>query len=133
MTLIVNDLTSGAGLFLSPYQQQEIGDNIQKYLVMPDMTQQDNQVQLANDQVKNKAIKIFGAFISIALAVVAFITIKYGLNISEILKYSLIMLVLVALTEYSFVTIVSKNYQIIDPNYVRSVIAKNLAQYSKQP
>jgi hypothetical protein len=130
MSRIVNDLAGGSNLILTPDQKKSIGTAIQNNLVVPDMSTEDAEVKSNNNKLKKKALKIFGSIVIAGLAVIAYLYMKYSINLTEIVKYSLIILLVVALTEYLFVTEVSKNYEIVDPNYVRYLIMNNFKTYA---
>ena len=53
-------------------------------------------------------------------------------SILDILKYSFIILLLVGLTEFIFVSFVIRNYKLIDPNYVYYLLSKNLERYKQE-
>jgi ABC-type transport system involved in cytochrome bd biosynthesis fused ATPase/permease subunit len=133
MTNIVDNLSDGSQLLLTPDQQNQIGTLIQTNLTVPDMSAEDAEVKANNDALKKKSIKIFGVIILSGLAILLYLWHTHKLNMGEIFKYSIIILLLVALTEYLFVSQISRNYQIVDPNYVRYLIANNLRNYAKSP
>ena len=130
MSRIVNDLVGGSNLILTPDQRKSVGQAIQNNLIVPDMSAEDAQVRENDNKLKKKALKIFGTIVVCGLLVIAYLYMKYHINFGEILKYSLIILAVVALTEYLFVTEVSKNYEIVDPNYVRYLIVNNFKTYA---
>lgn len=131
MTNIVDDLTDGSRLVLSPSQINTVGDLVQNDLTVPDMSAEDAKVAMNNNALKKKAMKVFGIIIGVGLLVLMYLWYTHKLNMGEIIKYSLIILVVVAVTEYTFVTQITKNYQIVDPNFVRYLIANNLQMYAQ--
>ena len=130
MGLIVTDLTSESKLILTDDQRKSIGNMIGEMKV-PDMSEQDNEVEENNKKLKLKTMKIFGGLIGVGLLIILFLWKNYNLNMGEITKYSLITLAMVALTEFVFVTFISKQYQMVDPNYVKYLFVNNLAKYGK--
>lgn len=130
ITDIVNDLTDGSHLLFNKDALSVISNIIETQLTMPDMAKEDADVMEHNKELKTKAVKWFGISIGIGMIIFLIMWKKYNLNLTEIVKYSLITLALVALTEYLFVTIVSKNYVIVDPNYARYLISKILRDYA---
>ena len=130
ITDIVDDLTESSTLVFTPDQLQAISVMIEQRLKMPDMSKEDQEARENNDRLKQKALKYFGIGISIGIIIILVMWKIYDLDMLEIIKYSLITLILVGITEYLFVTIVSKNYVIIDPNYVRYLIAITLRNYA---
>lgn len=136
MARIVNDLTSGNELILTPDQKRIIGTVIQSGLKTPDMSDVDAKVEANNNELKKKALKIFGTMVLVGCAIIAAIYVKYkgtdkAINLTEIVQYSMIILALVAATEFIFVSEITKNYEIIDPNYVRYLILDNFKTYSQ--
>lgn len=127
----IDDLADGSRLWLGTDALQAISNVIDNEVKMPDMTKEDEEVRLRNKELKTKALLWFGIGIGVGLIVLLLMRWRYKLEMKEILKFSLITLCLVALTEYLFVTIVSKNYVVVDPNYVRYLIAKNFQQYAR--
>lgn len=128
---IVADLTDGTKLIFTPTQLNVISTALEQYLVMPDMSEADARAEENNRGIQQNAIKIFGIGISVGIVILLLLWYKYKFSMFELLKYSLITLAMVALTEFLFVTIVSKNYVIVDPNYVRYLIVRNLRDYAK--
>ena len=128
---IVNDLTDGSRLVFNKQQLIAISAVLENNLTMPDMSSEDNDVVAHNKDLEKNAIKMFGIFIGIGVIILAVMWRRYKLDMGEIVKYSLITLALVALTEYLFVTIISKNYVLVDSNYVRYVLMKNLKAYAQ--
>jgi hypothetical protein len=131
MTNIVNNLSDGSQLLLTPDQQASIGTLIQDNLNIPDMSTQDSKVRDNNNALKKKAVKIFSMIILSGFVILIYLWHTHKLNMSEIFKYSIIILLLVGLTEYLFVSQISRNYMIVDPNYVRYLIANNLRSYAQ--
>lgn len=129
MSNIVNNLTNG--LQILPDKDKGI-NLILKNLKAPDMSSADNDVEQSNNELKKKAAKIFGTIVVVGVIIIYYLWSKHRFDIKTMIIHSVIILVFVALTEFLFVTLVSKNYQIIDPNYVKYLIAKNLSEYSQE-
>lgn len=131
MDKIVTDLMTDTGAVISASQKAQISQIITQNLKMPDMSQADADTASANNALKNKAAKVFGALILIGLLVIAGLWYKYRFSLMEITKYSFIILILIAATEFLFVSQISRNYQIVDANYVRYLIANRLRTYAQ--
>lgn len=55
----------------------------------------------------------------------------YNLDYKELVTRNLIILGIIALVEFVFVTYIAKQFISADPNYVKRIIAKTLDDYSK--
>ena len=127
---IVGNLTDNTKLIFTPTQLNIISAVLEQYLTMPDMRETDDRAEQNNREIQQNAIKIFGIGIAIGVFILLLMWYKYKFSMAELLKYSFITLFMIGITEYLFVTIVSKNYIIVDPNYVRYLIVRNLRDYA---
>lgn len=127
---VIDDFVSSTGLILTPEQKTQVGKIIVENLSVPDMSKQDSDVQNTNNDLIKKSMIIFGALIGIGIFVIAILWYFYRFDILEILKYSLIMLGVIAMTELLFVTLVTKNYRLIDENYLSYLIITTLQEYA---
>lgn len=129
MEKIVDDLTGSIDTIITEQQKEEIGQAIQN-IEIPDMSQQDAAAQTNNKDLMQKAIIIFSCIIGIGLLAICLLWYFGGkFHMSHMIIQNSIILILVALTEFGFVTFVTQNYQVIDPNYVRYLISRNLQNY----
>jgi hypothetical protein len=95
------------------------------------MFQQDKEATDNNNRLIKKSMIIFGSILGIGILILLALYLMYKFNIGELLKYSFIILGLVMLTEIMFVTFVTKNYKLIDTNYIKYLLIKNLENYVK--
>lgn len=131
MEKIVRDLTQTIKLYTS---NQGGGEQISKLvsnLQVPNLQKQDDAVTEHNKAIKKKAGIIFGVIILVGLIIIISQARYIKSELDIIIFANLLVLGFVALTEYLFVSRVSKNYQIIDGNYVRYLILKDIKDYGK--
>jgi type II secretory pathway pseudopilin PulG len=133
MQKIVKDLTANIKLYtlnantnvLSLIKNEVAG------LQPPDLSAQDKTVNDHNNAIKKKAGIAFGIIIITGILIIL-TQIKYiKTDLLTIVVSNIIILGLVAVTEYIFVSRVSRNYQIIDGNYVRYQLLTSLQNYSR--
>lgn len=127
---VIDDFVSSTTLILTPDQKRQIGKIIVENLSIPDMSDADAKARKTNSSLIKKAILVFGILLGIGILVITIMWSFYRFNMLEILKYSLIILSLVAFTEIVFVTLVTKNYRLIDQNYLSYLIVNNLEKYA---
>lgn len=127
----LENFLSGMNLILTPSEKEEILRIIGNSIKVPDMSASDNQVQKVNSKLIQKSIIIFSTLIAVGFVVLGILRYNYSFELTEMLKYSLIILCLIAGTEILFVTFVTKNYRLIDPNFLTFTIVENLKAYVK--
>ncbi len=128
MEKIVRDLTATIKLYTLNSDTTVI-KNVVASLSPPNLSSQDRNVDEHNSEIKKKAAIIFGIII-ISGIIIILTQIKYiKTDLGGIILSNIIVLGLVGLTEYLFVTNISKNYQIVDGNFVRYLMLKNLQSY----
>jgi hypothetical protein len=127
---VITDFVSSTNIVLTPDQKSQVGKIITSGLTVPDMSDDDNKAAKTNSDLVNQSMIIFGCLVGGGLLIVLGMWYYYKLDILEILKYSLIMLAVIALTELLFVTLVTKNYRLIDDNYLSYLVVTNLENYA---
>lgn len=131
MEKIVRDLTHTIKLYTSNSGGGEQLSNLVANLQIPNLQKQDDAVAEHNKQIKKKAGIIFGIIILVGLIIIVSQARYIKSELGIIILANIVVLGLVALTEYLFVSNVSKNYQIIDGNYVRYLLLKDIKEYGK--
>ena len=126
----IDNLVSSSNLFLTERQKFLIKDVYLKNVKAPDMSEEDANIDKNNSALLRKTIIIFSCIVGVGLLIVFGLWYKYRFNIKEVVLTSFIILVLVALTEIFFVTYVTKNFLLIDENYLSYVILSNLKNYA---
>lgn len=127
---IVSDLSKDIKFLMTTSQKKDIGE-ILKSVTKPDMSEVDNKVMENNKKLFKQAIYVFVIINIIGLIIVYLLWKKHKFSMKEVLKNTFIILSLVALTELFFVTYVTKNYILVDSNYIKYTILNSLQKYSK--
>jgi hypothetical protein len=124
--IITYDLVSS----IKPFLRTSDINNLKANLRAPDMTDEDNRAAVYNQNIKNSAynqiIVIFAIIIGLALLISIYFIDSKKSNYITILQLNLIMLVIVALTEFLYAVSLPNNYIIGDPNYVKFKILTTL-------
>ena len=96
----------------------------------PDLQSADQEVMNSNHLLIIKAVKYLSLLFLVTL-VMTYIMSKY-LKISyyQRLKHNIVILFFVALTEFSFLNIVGRNFITVDPNKIKSNIIMTLKNWS---
>ena len=127
---VIKDFVSSTDLVLTPEQKNQVGSIIVSNLTVPDMSEDDRKAMKTNDDLLKKSMIIFGILVGTGLVIVVAMWYRYRFDILDIFKYSLIMLCVIAITELLFVTLVTKNYRLIDDNYISYLVVTNLQAYA---
>lgn len=91
-----------------------------------DMKEQDDSVQLKNDSLLvTSAILLLSIFI-VGIGVSLILIKIYNLDWVLILRNSLVIVSVVALTEFLFITYIAFNYKTLDPNYVKKAVVDSV-------
>lgn len=127
---VISDFVSSTNLFLSPDQKTQVGKIIMENLSVPDMSNADRTASKTNSNLLKKTMIAFGILIGLGLISILAMWYKYRFEFDQMIKHSIIILCLVAITEILFVTLVTKNYRLIDENYLSYLILTNLQNYA---
>jgi len=120
--IITTDIIS----YIKPFLTQKDINNIINKLKVPDTTQQDNQIIVYNNNLKNDAIKKILIVFSVCMIIGYFICHNYNYNFIDYLKYNLLLLIIIGLTEFSFLHMIASKFISGDPNYVKYKIFTNV-------
>lgn len=134
---MTKNLFQETDLYLNSQQKDIIKKVIQ--LNRPEVTESvlrdDKRVEDYNNELFKKSIKLFSLLfvIGIILIGIIYITRKKddNINLFIVIRNSLIILACVAVLEFAFVTIISKNYILVDSTLFKSLFFKKLSDYSK--
>lgn len=110
--------------------------NLKPYIddwVPPDMSTDDEKVEQANKLIVNKAVYMIGFSATTMLVFLLLLAYIYNISFYSIIIPNLIILFLVAVTEFCFLTFIAANYISFDPNYIRYRILNVLKEFSKPP
>jgi len=91
-------------------------------LIPPNMDSEDAIARKNNSDLLSTSIKVLGSIFIIGMGFVFWYSKKYNLPLKIILIRNIVLLLGVALTEFIFLTIITKNYISFDPNYIKHKI-----------
>lgn len=112
---IASSIANDVKMFIPSKFSQKLADSIQE----PNMSREDEEVELKNKELKNKAYNILFIFVVIGL-ISSYILSRYSkINFWGTIKVNLIILFFAGLTEYFFLNLIGKNFISADPNFVR--------------
>jgi len=94
----------------------------------PDLSAADAQVDTNNKAVLLSAIKVISIVFCLGMLGVFFAAKKWNLDLYEIIKRNLIILVFIGFTEFTFLTVFAKNFISVDPNYAKLTIINKLTE-----
>lgn len=131
---LVNDLTSDILCLLPKNVITDLKDQLNNYK-LPDTTNIDKIVSKSNNKLKKKALTIIAILLSFCFIVTIYLRSKYDNELTkeviyDVFKETFIILTVVALTEFSFLTLIGGNYMSVDPydvkNNIISIIQNNI-------
>ena len=99
-----------------------------KTFILPDLHEEDKKAKEANNKIMMKAFKVnifFAIVVIIAIATI-YITSNKDFSMRVLITQNLILLLFVALTEFSFITFFVSDFVSIDPNNIKYNFIKNL-------
>ncbi len=105
--------------------------NIHSDIQPPNLQSADQEVQSSNMLLIEKAVKSLSILFIFTLLVTYGMSRYLGISYYERLKHNVIILVFIALTEFSFLNIVGRNFITVDPNKIRLNVIKTLQNWSK--
>jgi len=121
---IADELSKDISLFIDKPTAKIITDHI----TIPDETQLDNSINTQNSIIQRNAFHILLAILIFGMSTIFFISSFYNINLFPLIKHNLIILFFVGLTEYFFLTYITQNFILVDPNHVRYTILTSLKQ-----
>ena len=125
----IKSFLSGTKVLLPSNVRENLKAILDANLKAPDMSTQDQDTANSNKKLINQALLIFGVLLGVGVAVIGIIWYFYRFSVFNVLKYSFLILAIIALTEFLFVTFVIKNYRLIDRNYLNYLIIDTLNSY----
>jgi len=123
-TIVVNDLMQLATPLLSDDIKKQIYINIQP----PDLSKEDEEVKHFNDKLVSTAFLNLGIVFVIALVLSGILAYYYKHNMINMLKLNLILVVLVGITEYTFLHFIPHKFISADTNWVRGKILSSIRE-----
>lgn len=96
----------------------------------PDLSNVDNQVAQSNSLLIQKAVWTLSMLFLFTLLITYFMSRYLKISYYDRLKHNLVILCFVALTEFSFLNIVGRNFITVDPNKIRLNVVTTLKNWS---
>jgi len=129
MNSIVQDITGGINAFLPDAEEEKLKESING-INLPDMSQQDNETQTANNALMKQAIMAIAVVNGVGLLIILGLWYYYRFPVKTLIIQNIIIIAFVAITEFCFVTFITKNYKPLDPNYVKYLFVTQLEKFS---
>jgi len=126
---LVDSLVGGSSALFP--DQSYIRDAVQN-LSVGDMTRDDERIRVKNQQLFKKAALFIGIFAGCLFVVAVVLIYVSKLDWKRLLATNLVILFVVALVEFLFLTFVAQNYISFDPNYVKYIVLDNLQKFKKK-
>lgn len=131
--LLVNDLVDNVAFFgseVSPGHMAELHKAL-VHMQLPDTSASDKQVADDNKKLVKQTFKVIlgGAAIALVMAVLFwYFIVKQDWKVFgfDIVTKSLLLLLVVAITELAYFTLITKNYRSIDPNKAKKAIVDSI-------
>ena len=103
---------------------QEIQDAIKTEInntQLPDFTAVNTQIDASNSKIIKNSLILVGSILAGAMILIYILSTKYlcGFSFWNMLGKNLIILTFIALTEFTFLNLIPRNYMSVDPNYVK--------------
>jgi hypothetical protein len=118
---IASSMATDIRVFLPP----SVKEDITKNLTVPDMTDEDDSVKKSNTKLMKKAMLVLGILFIVGITF-TFILTKIGKLDMKILINAIIILLFVAITEFVFLNVITRNYNVADPNFVKYSLLKSV-------
>lgn len=125
MKYITNNLLDDFSLFLTPDDKKLISENLQN-IKFPDMSASDNNILENNKKIMYKSFKIVLAFLIFILLLTLSFSYYFNFSYREILFQSLLALVVVTATEFTFLTVYGSKLVTADANFVKLKIIETI-------
>mgnify|MGYP005996820459 CR=1 FL=1 len=136
----IQELFSDLKAVLPPEDQAILTDIFNNNLTVPDLTEEDQQVQDKNNELVKQAVLWLGVFALIAfvivLAIWGYMKTAYPNeypSLMGMIKSNLIILFWVAVAELSFLFLITLQYRSIDPNTIRESVVDSLLDFINTP
>lgn len=104
---------------------------VDEYVNAPNMKKQDEEAAAKNRALMERAAIYLAVLLVVGIVVVLGLWYFFGISdMTHLLISNGVLLVVVGITYFSFVTLVIKNYRSADPNYIKRAIVKVLQDFS---
>jgi hypothetical protein len=132
--LALNDLGNEVSIYFTDLDNSMVKDYVRKYLIVPDMKEQDNEVEISNKKIINKGLLILVIFVLVDLVILFILWKMYPFSFKELLFENMLLLFFIALTEILFLTFIASKYRSIDTNQIKKQILTSIDKFiNEQP
>lgn len=128
-TRIVQDFTNDIRTVLPNDSLAYLDQKISPYLVVPDLSKEDNDVETANKQLVKQTIKILSISVLSGLIFVVAMSIIFKFSLKNMFLHNMGVLFVVAIVEIVFLTFFVQYYISVDINFVKRTIIDTLQRY----
>lgn len=118
---IAENMADKVKIFLPEDLKQEIANDLQE----PDLSKEDKDAEESNKELRNKALIVLGVLFIVGILATLVVS-KIGNIGFHIVKEAIIILLFVALTEFLFLNIITRNYKVADTNFVTKEMLKSV-------
>jgi hypothetical protein len=119
---IATDIATDLRVFLPSSVRMSIIDNLK---VPDDMTEKDATVKEANNKLMKEAMIALSILLVVGILSTMVVAYIGGIGI-HIVKDSFVILIFVAVTEIVFLNLITRQYRVSDPNYVKKEMLLSL-------
>lgn len=127
---IVSNILRDSDIVLTPVQKQVFRTSVIENLQAPDMSVEDAHVEENNRKIIETSFTVFGVLIGVGLLVVTVLWWRYRFDARTVVIHTLLLLAVTAITEFLFITFVTKKYVLIDENKVTYLFLDTLDKYA---
>lgn len=128
---VVDGLTQGFRDVLTPDQLLQLRGFVTQYIVVPDMSAQDQVIAAKNQSLLVSAYKAIGIGVGLALLVMLYLWAKNRFPVGPMLFENLLVGVAVAAVELSILLFVGRNYKSAQVNSVKLAVVKALQKFGE--
>jgi hypothetical protein len=122
----VNIITTNIVSSIKPFLSEDNINYIINNLKVPDTTDEDNKILINNNNLKNDAIQKILIVLVVCMIIGYYLCKYYDYEYRKFLEFNLLLVAMVAITEYSFVHLIPSKFITSDPNYVKYKILSGL-------
>ena len=122
--IMITSLINTVKPFFTKYTSKYIENNLKD----PDLEKADAEVIESNNKIKNDAIKTMGIICVVSIIIGFLLCVYYKINFLYVLRDNLLLLVLLAFTEYTFLHLVADKIITGDPNFIKYKLLVNMKE-----
>jgi len=119
---------------LSQQQKDLVNEQIDKMAAESSLKakSENDEVDRENELTKNKGYTYVMSFLLVVIILISVVLLAgYCLDLKHDLKEVMIIVLFVALVEFTFLTVIARNYISADPNAIKRTVAETVAKYAE--